>query len=625
MINFTLKKLCFSALIIGVLIVLSVYNREIKEEQNMSSTLPRWDLSDFYKDINDPQIKSDLQIVAKICSDFENKYKGKLGTLSAKEFGQSLKSYEELQELIGKLFSFAYLVYATNVESPPHQALLKNIEEEVNIHTSKILFFALEINSLDDATLAKLHTDAVVAHYGSWLKDIRVWKKYQLSEKEESILHEKEITSRSAWVKLFDQIEAGLKFDFKGETVNISEILSKLGSTDEKNRELAAKALAKTLKENSSTIGFIYNTILKDQEIDDRKRGLEKPYSSRNISNLIEDEVVDSLVSTVKANYAPLSHRYYKIKAKMLGKETLNYWDRNAPLSQSRTTYSWEEAKQIVLKAYGAFSPELAKVAQMFFDNKWIDVPAQQGKMSGAFAHPTIPSVHPYLMLNYQNKARDVMTLAHEMGHGIHQYLARKNGVLMADTPLTLAETASVFGEQLTFRSLLAKETDAENKRLLIAGKIEDMLNTVVRQIAFFEFERKAHEARRLEGELSSERLNAIWIECQKESFGDSIKLDEDYGYFWYYVSHFFHSPFYVYSYAFGDCLVNSLYAVYQGKKIEDFEGKYLELLAAGGSKRYDELLKPFHLDPKDPKFWQGGLDKISELIDELEAINASK
>jgi len=390
---------------------------------------------------------------------------------------------------------------------------------------------------------------------------------------------------------------------------------------DGTKRKAAAAALATTFKANLRLFAHITNTLAKDKEISDRWRGFKDVAAARHLANRIEPEVVDALVAAVQGAYPRLSHRYYKLKARWLGRDALDYWDRNAPALPDlpAETIPFGEAKDTVLSAYGAFAPEMADIARRFFDGRWIDAPVRPGKAPGAFAHPTVPSAHPYVLLNYQGKARDVMTLAHELGHGVHQVLAAPQGALMASTPLTLAETASVFGEMLTFRALLAKTDDPKQKKAMLASKVEDMINTVVRQIAFYSFERKVHTERR-QGELTAERIGEIWMSVQGESLGPAIVFHPGYETYWSYIPHFIHSPFYVYAYAFGDCLVNSLYAVYE-EAADGFQQKYFAMLKAGGSKRHKELLAPFGLDASDPTFWEKGLSVISRLIDQLEAM----
>jgi oligoendopeptidase F len=580
--------------------------------------LPSWDLTDFYKSIKDPAIKKDIEKALSKARVFEKANKGKVEKLSAAGLLKAIKEFETISDLIGKLASYAFLSYATEVSNPEKQAFYQNVEEKINDVSAKLIFFSLELNRLDEKKLNGFFKQKELAFYKPYIRDVRAWKKYQLSDKEEEVIHEKDLTGRSAWVKFFDQLEAKMRFKLKGKELTLAEVMEQYVSHDGAVRRDAAKAISQGLDAHLDTFTFITNILAKDKDIEDKRRGFKEPISSRNVANYVEDEVIETLIKTVKANYKKLSHRYYKIKAKWMGKKVLNYWDRNAPLAEVDRKIPWDEAVDIVMKAYHDFSPEMAKIARLFIDKKWIDVPAQPGKMFGAFSHGTVPSVHPYVLLNYKHKVRDVMTLAHELGHGVHQYLARKQGALVAGTPLTIAETASVFGEQLTFRALLKNEKGSKARRALIASKVEDMLNTVVRQIAFCEFEREVHSARK-HGELSSDQINQIWMKVQSESLGSAIKLDKDYAPYWSYISHFIHSPFYVYAYAFGDCFVNSLYAVYESGKVKNFEEKYLEALASGGRLRYDEFLKPFGLNPKDRKFWQFGLDKIASLIDELE------
>jgi oligoendopeptidase F len=453
------------------------------------------------------------------------------------------------------------------------------------------------------------------------VEDVRKEKPYQLEDRIEQLFHEKSMTGFSAWNRLFDETIATLRFKVGGKMLAIEPTLNLLQDPTPNKRKAAATALANTFKGNLRLFTHITNTLAKDKEISDRWRGFADVADSRHLSNRVEPEVVDALMSAVRDAYPRLSHRYYALKASWFGKKRLPHWDRNAPLPKvASRTIGWDEAKDTVLTAYGAFSPKMAAIAEQFFSQRWIHASVSPGKSPGAFAHPTVPSAHPYVLLNYQGKPRDVMTLAHELGHGVHQVLAAPNGALMAPTPLTLAETASVFGEMLTFQRLLAITTDRKQRKAMLAAKAEDMINTVVRQIAFYSFERKVHVERK-NGELTSDRICEIWLEVQRESLGPAIDIRPGYEVFWTYIPHFIHSPFYVYAYAFGDCLVNSLYAVYE-KANEGFAERYLAMLAAGGTKHYTELLKPFGLDARDPKFWQGGLSVIEKLIDELEALD---
>ncbi len=580
--------------------------------------LPVWDLSDLYPGQDSDALKADLDRMEKASKDFYKSYNGKLAILEGAALGSAIAQYEEIDETLSRIMSYAHLVYAGDMNDPLVGKFFQGIQERVNGISTHLLFFTLELNRIeDDALAAKLKTPEL-ARYAPWLRDIRVFRPHQLSDELERLLHEKYVVGRAAWNRLFDETIAGLRFTLGGREVTCTEALNRLSDRDAAKRKEAAVEIGRVLDANVRTFALITNTLAKDKEIEDKWRNYPRPTSSRNKSNHVEDEVVDALVTAVKGAYPDLSHRYYKLKAKWFGGDTLDYWDRNAPLpDDDDRLIPWDQARGIVLDAYGRFSPDLASVGARFFDNAWIDAPVRPGKAPGAFAHPTVPSVHPYLLVNYQGKTRDVMTLAHELGHGVHQVLAGKQGHLMADTPLTLAETASVFGEMLTFRSLLESETDPKRRKIMLASKVEDMLNTVVRQVAFFDFEQRLHTERR-EGELTAERIGEIWLAVQTESLGPALRFDEGYRNYWTYIPHFIHSPFYVYAYAFGDCLVNSLYAVYQDAA-GGFAERYLKMLSAGGTLRHRELLAPFGLDASDPAFWDKGLGVIRGFIDDLE------
>jgi oligoendopeptidase F len=589
-------------------------------------TLPEWNLADLYPGIDAPEVKRDLDRADAECAAFEESYKGKLAVLAAApdagaKLAEAVKRYEALDDLLGRLISFASLVYAGNTTDPVRAKFYGDMQERITQASLHMLFFTLELNRVEDAGLEQAMADPALGHYRPWIEDVRKEKPYQLEDRVEELFHEKSVTGAGAWNRLFDETIGSLRFTVEGKSLAIEQTLSLMQDASERKRRAASEALAKTFRENLRTFALITNTLSKDKEISDRWRGFKDIADSRHLANRVEPEVVEALVSAVRAAYPRLSHRYYKLKAKWFGKTTLPHWDRNAPLPKVESrVIGWDEAKDTVLTAYGAFSPRMADVAERFFARNWIDAPARPGKQAGAFAHPTVPSAHPYVLLNYQGKPRDVMTLAHELGHGVHQVLAAPNGALMAPTPLTLAETASVFGEMLTFQKLLAETKDAKQRRAMLAAKVEDMINTVVRQIAFYTFERKVHGERR-NGELTADKLNEIWMSVQVESLGPAIELKPGYEVFWSYIPHFIHSPFYVYAYAFGDCMVNSLYAVYE-KANEGFAERYLAMLAAGGTKHHSELLKPFGLDARDPAFWQGGLSVIERLIGELEALD---
>jgi oligoendopeptidase F len=588
--------------------------------------LPEWDLRDLYASIDDPRVGKDLDRADADCIAFEERYRGKLGAIAASPdagpaLAEAVEQYEAIDELLGRLDSYAGLLYAGNTTDPARAKFYGDVRDRLTAASSHLLFFTLELNRIEDAVLDGALAHSRLVRYRPWFEDIRKERPYQLEDRVEQLFHEKSVTSR-AWHRLFDETLASLRFKVEGEELAIEPTLNLLQDESERKRRAAAEALAETFGANLRLFTLVTNTLAKDKEIGDRWRAFPDVAFARHLSNRVEPEVVDALVAAVRAAFPQLSHRYYALKAKWFGKQRLPHWDRNAPLPKVPTrTIDWAEAKSTVLDAYARFSPEMAGIAERFFAKSWIDAPVRPGKAPGAFAHPTVPSVHPYVLLNYQGKPRDVMTLAHELGHGVHQVLAAPNGPLMAPTPLTLAETASVFGEMLTFRSLLVRIGEKKQRRAMLAAKVEDMINTVVRQIAFYGFERKVHLERK-NSELTSERLGEIWCEVQGESLGPAIELKPGYETFWTYIPHFIHSPFYVYAYAFGDCLVNSLYAVYERSE-EGFAARYLEMLAAGGTKHHSELLKPFGLDARDPAFWQGGLSVIEHLIDELEALEA--
>ncbi len=587
--------------------------------------LPEWDLSHLYPGIESPEFKSDLERGLAEAQTLAERYRGKLADLAASPDGSetlaaAVKSYEGLSDRLGRIGAYAGLVYSGDTTDPQRAKFYGDTQDKLNAAITELLFFELELNRIEPGLLAKVASQAPLSHWKPWLDDLAKDKPHQLDDRIEALFHEKSITGAAAWNRLFDETIASLRFIVDGTELTLELTLNKLQDSDGEIRRKAAEALSAVFRKELRIFALITNTLAKDKEISDRWRKFEDVADSRHLANRVEREVVDALVAAVREAYPRLSHRYYRLKAKWFGREELDFWDRNAPLPQvEQRTIPWTEARETVLSAYGAFSPEMAAIAKRFFDERWIDAPPRPGKAPGAFAHPTVPSAHPYVLLNYQGKPRDVMTLAHELGHGVHQVLAAPNGALMAPTPLTLAETASVFGEMLTFRKLLDSTTNPKQRKAMLAAKVEDMINTVVRQIAFYTFERKVHEARR-EGELTPEALCEIWMSVQAESLGPAIRLSSGYEPYWCYIPHFIHSPFYVYAYAFGDCLVNSLYGVYQNAA-EGFQERYFALLSAGGSKPYAELLAPFGLDAKDPGFWQIGLKMIEGMIIELEGM----
>jgi oligoendopeptidase F len=607
----------------GVPPILAAATATARKETEEYGDLPEWNLTDLYPSMEAPELKRDLEKAAKDARAFEEKYKGILDGLARSggdKLAEAIRDYERLDELLGRLGSYAGLIHAADTTDPVRSKFYGDVHEKITAASLHLVFFTLELNRIEDEVMEKALEAVHLGHYRPWITDIRREKPYQLEDRVEQLFHEKSVTTYSAWNRLFDETSASLRFKVGEEELALEPTLALMQSPDEAKRKAASEALAVTFKANLRLFTLITNTLAKDKEISDRWRGFEDVAASRHLANRVEPEVVDALVAAVREAHPKLSHRYYRLKAKWFGKDALDHWDRNAPLPKVPTpTIGWSEARDTVLTAYERFSPEMSAIAKRFFDKNWIDAPVRAGKAPGAFSHPTVPSVHPYVLVNYQGKTRDVMTLAHELGHGVHQVLAGPQGALMAQTPLTLAETASVFGEMLTFRALLDGVKNTAQRRAMIAGKVEDMLNTVVRQIAFYSFERKVHTERR-QGELTADRLNDIWLEVQGESLGPAIRLGPGYEVFWTYIPHFLHAPFYVYAYAFGDCLVNSLYAVYQQAE-EGFQEKYFSLLKAGGTKHHKELLAPFGLDATDPGFWQKGLTVIADLIGELEAM----
>ncbi len=580
---------------------------------------PTWDLSDLFAGLDDPAIEVTLAAATTEAQAIAEAYSGTLAERSGDDLAKMLARYEALQESIGRVYAFASLNHAANRDDAKIGRFLQAVQERVNAINTHLLFVTLELNRVEDEILtARLEESAKLASLKPWLDNVRAFRPHQLSDEIEKVLHERSVTGRSAWVRLFDESMSALRFPFRGEDLTSAQIFDKMSAKDRAVRRDAATAISGVLAKNIRLCTRITNTLVKDKAIEDGWRKFERPISSRNLANQVEDEVVEALITAVRHAYPRLSHRYYALKARWMGLEKLEFWDRNAPLPEdSDQRRSWDDAKVVVVNAYRTFSPRLAEMVDRFFVRRWIDAEVRPGKDSGAFCHPVVPSVHPYVLMNFQGKSRDVMTLAHELGHGVHQLLAAKQGLLLAGTPLTLAETASVFGEQLTFRALLGQAASPVERRVLLASKVEDMLNTVVRQIAFCEFERRVHDARK-EAELTPDDLGDIWMAVQQESLGPAFNYPDEYRAYWSYIPHFVHVPFYVYAYAFGDCLVNALYKRYE-EAPEGFEPRYLAMLEAGGTLRHKELLSPFGLDASDPAFWAGGLSVLEDYIAELE------
>ena len=590
---------------------------------NSLGSLPEWNLDDLYTAEDAPELTRDMAWLDTACADFARDYQGKLAGLSATELLTAITRYEAIDVIAGRIMSFAGLRYYQMTIDSDRAKFMSDCQDKITAMTTPLVFYGLEFNRIDEAALAeKLSENSALARYKPVMDRMRAMKPYQLSDELEKFLHDQSTVGAAAWNRLFDETIAGLSFTVNGQELTIEGTLNLLTEQDRSQREAATRELARVFGQHLKTFSRIHNTLAKEKEIEDRWRGMPTPQLGRHLSNHVEPEVVEALRNAVVAAYPRLSHRYYRLKAKWLGLERMQVWDRNAPLPMDDTRIvSWDEAQATVLEAYAAFDPAMADLAKPFFTDGWIDAGVKPGKAPGAFAHPTVTTVHPYVMLNYLGKPRDVMTLAHELGHGVHQVLAAGQGELLSSTPLTLAETASVFGEMLTFRKLLAGAKTQTERKTLLAGKVEDMINTVVRQIAFYDFECKLHAARG-QGELTPDDINLLWMSVQAQSLGDAFDFVEGYETFWAYIPHFVHSPFYVYAYAFGDGLVNALYAVYE-EGDADFKAKYFDMLRAGGSKHHKELLAPFGLDASDPKFWDKGLSMIEGMIDELEAMEA--
>ena len=586
----------------------------------MLGDLPHWDLNDLYKSDKDINFQNDKEKANNLARDFINNYQNKVNNLTSNELKEAIEDYEEINETIGKLYSYVSLSFSINTDKPEYGQKYQEIRELASKIYSDLIFFELEIMNISDEDSSSLMSNENISIWKPWLRRIFKRKPFQLSNDLEQFIAEKSPSGRGAWVRLFDESSSDLRFNIKGDIISETQILNLLSDQDPELRKEAGLEFSRVLDDNKRTRSLILNTISRDKFIEDKKRGFKNPISSRNLDNDVEDEVVKALAEAVTARFSDLSHRYYKLKSQWFGKEKLNWWDRNAPLpNKPNQKWSWNEAREIVLSSFMELSPEIAKIAGKFFDNNWIDAEIRNGKDSGAYAHPCVPEVHPYILMNYSGKSRDVMTLAHELGHGVHQTLASENGYLLSDTPLTLAETASVFGEMLVFQKLLSKADTEENKKSMIAEKVEDMLNTVVRQIAFHNFETAFHDKRK-SNELMPEQISEIWMETQSQALGDAIKLDDSYKPLWSYIPHFIHTPFYVYAYAFGDCLVNSLFNTYE-QGLMNFDDKYINLLKSGGSKKYDELFRPFNLNLSKKSFWKKGLNVIEGFIDELETL----
>ena len=584
---------------------------------------PLWDLSDLYASREDARIQTDLDRARDLVGRM-NAYQGKLTGLSGAELGKALdeviRLYEEAGEVVGGLGAFAFLAASTNREDAAAQSFEADLREKLTAIVTPTVWLTLEINQLDDeAVKAALAAHDPARKWEPWLRRLRAMKPHELSEELETFIAEQS-PIQAQWPRLFDETLALLRADVDGEKLTLSEGLNRLTDKDEAKRAAAGKALTEAFNGITRTMAMVLNTVAAEKALEDRKRGFKRPADSRHLANEVHGESVDAMAEAVAEAYPRIAHRYYALKAKLMGKDKLNHWDRNAPIGQAGSkAYDWQGGKDLVLSSFADLGGDFAERAGWFFDRPWIDARPRAGKQSGAYSHPVTAGTHPYVFLNWMGERRDVLTLAHELGHGVHQTLAAGQGGLLADTPLTLAETASIFAEGLTFDRLLSEATD-EDRRALLAGRIEDGLNTVVRQIAFHRFETRFHDER-AQGELPVERINQIWTEELTASLGPAVDLT-GYENWWAYVSHFVHSPFYVYAYAFGDLLVAALMET-RAKDPEAFTPLYRELLANGGSKTYVEALAPFGLNPRDPAFWTIGTKRLEGLVDQFEALCA--
>ena len=585
----------------------------------------RWDLSHLYGGPDDPRLEADLDIAEREAEGFAERYRGRVAELDASGLARAVDELEALQEPVGRAGAFAHLQFAADTSAPRHGALLQHLQERGTEIHKKLLFFELEWLAVDAERADALLADPALSRRRHFLSGLRRYRDHVLSEAEESVLSEAHITGSAAWSRLFDEVMAEIRFpvELEGERRELSEeeTLALLYEADRDTRRAAAAGLTAGLRAHARVLGFIFNTLVQDKALDDRRRGYEHAMAARHLANEARRESVDALLSACVGRY-DLVARYYRLKAKLLGLDALADYDRYAPVPGAEGRRGFDEARAIVVEAYRDFSPRLAELAERFFDEHWIDAELRPGKRGGAFSASTVPSAHPYVLLNYTGNLRDVMTLAHELGHGVHQSLAARQGLFEQDTPLTTAETASVFGEMLVFRRLMREERDPAIRLSLLCGKLEDAFATVFRQVAMTRFEETLHAARREEGELSLERIDALWMDANRPMFGDSVQLTDDYACWWLYIPHFVHSPFYCYAYAFGELLVLALLRRFD-EEGEAFVPKYLELLEAGGSDTPEALLSALGLDIADPAFWDGGLALLEELLEQAEALAA--
>ena len=581
-----------------------------------------WDLSIFYAGLDDPKIEADIAALSRQVADFQSRWRGRLAVMRGADFAAAYEEMEAIYDRRGRLGSYAFLNFSTDTGNPDYQAFVAKVEDLDAELSQQMVFFDLEWNALDDARAQAILDDPALARHRYFLEASRRYKPHKLSEAEEQVIIEKDVSGSGAWTRFFTQLTSAFRFDWLGEEVNLSGILHKLYDADRDVREMAWRKITDKLVEKSMELSFIFNTLALDKANSDRRRGYESWVSSRNLSNKAHDAVVDALIDAVTGNYG-LVARHYDLKRTLLGLDELYDYDRYAPLSlkESDAFYSWEAARDIVLRAFEGFSPQMRAAAALFFDGDWIHAPVAKGKRGGAFASPTVNSAHPFVFMNYMGTTRDVMTLAHELGHGIHMHLSGQGKPLFAlYTPLTTAEMASTFAEMLVFQDLMAAESDEEVQLSMLMEKIEDTFATVFRQISMNRFEDKMHNARRAEGELTTERLNGLWLATQRDMFGDSVTITDEYGYWWSYVPHFLHTPGYVYAYSFGELLVLALYRLYEERGAA-FVPQYIDLLAAGDSDYPDRLLAKVGVDINDPDFWQKGIEVIEGWIARADAL----
>lgn len=592
-------------------------NENVKEKTGAENV--QWDLSDLYNSIDDPALENDKEQVVEQAKSFASQYKGNVADLDEEQMKQALEDYEQILETIGKFGSYAHLIWSTNTNDPKYGKLMQEANELSSEIHQMLVFFDVEWLGSDDKRAQKLIDSDTLEHYRHYLETSRRYKDHVLSEKEEQVLSAKKVTGRSAWNRYFDETMGAARFELDDEELTQQQVLSKLHDPDRDLRKRAHQSLTDTFEDHSRTLTFIFNTLLADKHTDDKLRGYDRWISSRNLANEIEDDTVETLINSVTGNYS-LVHRFYDLKRELLGYDELFDYDRYAPILENEETIQWTEAKEMVLDSYSDFHPQMGKITAEFFDNNWIDAALKPGKRGGAYSASTVPSVHPYVFMNFNGKVRDVQTLAHELGHGVHQYLSREQGALQADTPLTTAETASVFGEMLVFQKLMRKLDDPKEKLALLIGKIDDSMATVFRQVSMNRFENAMHTHRREKGELTTEDFSALWRETQEAVYGDSVTLTDEYNLWWSYIPHFLHTPGYVYAYAFGELLVLALYQEYTRSK-NGFSDKYIEMLRAGGSDWPENIVGKLGLDITQPDFWDNGLTAIEEMIQQAEKL----